>query len=379
MAIGLPVKANYAAGDILTATNMNDLSGTLNEVATNIGYGQAGKNKIINGDFGINQRNFTSNTTAVYNFDRWFQNNGGTTGTLTTTPQIFTLGSAPVAGYEAKNFVQMVTASGASTNTFAILCQRIESVRTFAGQTATVSFWARSTSGTPKIALEIEQIFGSGGSPSSVVATPIGAVTISTSWARYSLSIAVPSISGKTLGTNNDSSITLNTWLSSGSDYNTRSSNIGLQNNTFQLWGFQMEYGSTATPFQTASGGSLQGELAMCQRYFRSSYSQGVTVPTNTSSDGVVSFGVTSVLGNGTYGRVQFSPIMRVRPTITTYSYASSTVGVMSDFSTGANLSASTAASYGIGTDGFNIYNGSGGTAAGIYGFMCHYKAEAEL
>jgi hypothetical protein len=30
MAIGFPVKANYAAGDILTAAQMNDLSGTLN-------------------------------------------------------------------------------------------------------------------------------------------------------------------------------------------------------------------------------------------------------------------------------------------------------------------------------------------------------------
>jgi len=30
MATGFPTKANYAAGDVLTAVNMNDLSGTLN-------------------------------------------------------------------------------------------------------------------------------------------------------------------------------------------------------------------------------------------------------------------------------------------------------------------------------------------------------------
>ena len=34
------------------------------------GFGQAGKNKIMNGDFGINQRNFVSGTTEAYSFDR---------------------------------------------------------------------------------------------------------------------------------------------------------------------------------------------------------------------------------------------------------------------------------------------------------------------
>jgi len=32
MAAGFPVKANYATGDVLTATNMNDLAGTLNYI-----------------------------------------------------------------------------------------------------------------------------------------------------------------------------------------------------------------------------------------------------------------------------------------------------------------------------------------------------------
>ena len=66
----------------------------------------AGKNKIINGDFRINQRNFTS-ATSGYCFDRWTIAASG--GTMTVTPQTFTAGAAPVTGYEAQTYAQIVT------------------------------------------------------------------------------------------------------------------------------------------------------------------------------------------------------------------------------------------------------------------------------
>ena len=262
-----PSKVNYATGDILTNTNMNDIGGAINLLDG--AQFAAGKNKIINGDFFINQRNFTSNTAAFsYNFDRFYQSNGGTSGTFTLTPQTFTAGTAPVAGYEARNFLRGITAAGANTNTYAIFAQNIEDVRTLAGQVTTVSFWAKAASGTPKIAVETEQQFGSGGSPSTTVATYGGQVTLSTSWARYSVTFTVPSISGKTIGTAaNSSALTLNLWTSAGSDFNARTGSIGLQNNTFDIWGVQVEGANTASPFQTATG-TKQGELAACQRYY---------------------------------------------------------------------------------------------------------------
>ena len=264
MAVGFPVKANYVTGEVLTAANMNDLSGTLNTIQS-VEYA-AGKNKIINGNFNINQRNFTTATAAAYGFDRWrFE---FSTGTNTYSAQTFTPGTAPVAGYEAKNFAQMAISGQSATSAYNILGQRIEDVRTFANQTVTFSFWAKASSGTPSIGLEITQVFGSGGSPSAFVSTPLGSITTSTSWARYSKTVAVPSISGKTIGTDaNSSYIEANFWLSAGSDHATRASSIGINNSTFQIWGVQVEASSTASDFATATG-TLQGELAACQRYY---------------------------------------------------------------------------------------------------------------
>jgi hypothetical protein len=284
MAVGFPAKTTYANGDVFSADDINSTNGTIN-LLTSAQYA-AGKNRIINGDFRFNQRGFTSNSTDnTYNFDRWVQANGGSTGTLTITPQTFTPGTAPVSGYEAINYVQCVTAAGASTNTFALYNQYIEDTRTFAGQTVTLSFWAKATSGTPKIATEIGQNFGSGGSPSAAVYTAGGSVTLSTSWARYSTTISVPSVAGKTFGTTaNTSYLAATLWLSSGSTFNTRSSSIGLQNATFQIWGVQLEAGSTATAFQTATG-TIQGELALCQRYYyRQTAQQVYSVITTTQN-----------------------------------------------------------------------------------------------
>jgi hypothetical protein len=230
---------------------------------TSLGFA-AGKNVILNGDFRLNQRAFTSLTcsgTDQYGFDRWLAVSN--TGTVTYSTQAFTAGAAPVAGYEAINFARMVT-SGQSTGTaYAILSQKIEDVRTDANQTVTISFWAKAASGTPKIAVELTQNFGSGGS--GAVNTYAGQATISTSWTRYSVSVAVPSISGKTVGTS--SFLQVNLWVSAGTDFNARTGSIGIQSATFDIWGVQLEAGSTATAFQTATG-TLQGELAACQRYY---------------------------------------------------------------------------------------------------------------
>jgi hypothetical protein len=264
MAVGFPVKDDYATGDVLTAANMNDFAGTLNTVPNVIGGFAAGKNKIINGDFRINQRAFTSTTTsATFGFDRWSCGIAGD-GTATYSAQTFTAGAAPVAGYEGTNFARFVTTGQTTSTARTNWVQPIEDVRTFAGQTITVSFWAKAATGTPKMSVELTQFFGTAGS--STVLIDAGRVTLSTGWVRYSVTVPIPSISGKTIGTGAPN-LGLLLWVSGGADFNSRIGSMGIQSNTFDIWGVQVEEGSIATPFQTATG-TIQGELAAAQRYY---------------------------------------------------------------------------------------------------------------
>jgi hypothetical protein len=221
-------------------------------------------NAIINGAFEINQRNLTTTTTSGWTgFDRWNNSYVQASGTVTYSSQTFTPGAAPVAGYESRNFVRFVTTGQSAAGDYAAIRQPIEDVRTFAGQSVTLSFWAKSASATPNIGITLEQNFGSGGSAS--VKTN-ATVSITSSWARYSATVSMPSVSGKTIGTNNYVDLyifgSVGTTIS-GAGYPA----VGIQNNTFDIWGVQLESGTSATPFRR-NANSIQGELAACQRYY---------------------------------------------------------------------------------------------------------------
>ena len=205
----------------------------------------AGKNKIINGDMSISQRG-SSIAAGGYTLDRWV-----ITGTGTATQTAFTAGTAPVAGYEAPYYLNWTITSNQQN---AELIQRVEDVRTFAGQTVTLSFWARSTVGAQALNVNIYQSYGSGGS--SLTATSVnGAITPNGTWTRYTVTGAIPSIAGKTIGAGSY------LWVRVAQLTATTT------NTSLDIWGVQLEAGSVATAFQTATG-TFQGELAACQRYY---------------------------------------------------------------------------------------------------------------
>ena len=253
----------------------------------------AGKNKIINGDFNIWQRGDTFNSIAsqAYSADRFITIFNGSGSTRNVTRQAFTAGTAPVAGYENQYFLRYDQTVAGTSGTFSNIGQRIEDVRTFAGQTVTVSFWAKAAA-TTTIGVGVLQNFGSGGS-GNVTNEQSTAFSVTTSWARYSYTFSVASISGKTIGAGNY--LNIYAMLPLNATF------------TFDTWGWQVEAGSVATAFQTATG-TLAGELAACQRYY---YRNSSTASQNYAYFGM---GVTNTTTNG---KILLKPptTMRVMPT----------------------------------------------------------------
>ena len=329
---------------------------------------QGFRNAIINGDFRINQRGFTSTTTNLaFGFDRFQIEYAG--GTTTMSAQTFTVGSPAATGFESPNFCRVVSSGQSAASDYSVFYQKIEDVRTFANSTVTVSFWAKAGSGTPKVALELQQIFGSGGS--TFVTTYVSQATLSTSWARYSFTGTVPNINGKTVGASSYFQPVI--WVSGGSTYNSRTGSLGIQNNTFDFWGVQVERGSVATPFEQRP---MQTELALCQRYFQKSYSQGVTAGTVTDAGVYGFYGSTSGY-NTILGTVQLKVSMRVAPTTVTY-YRNDTGGIGGAWFTGSSSGNATPTTVYAGDSSFSFYQVANNPYV-VGGMFGHWTASAEL
>ena len=343
------------------AQDIRALGDAIDTSLWNVGFGQAGKNKIINGDFSIWQRGTSGFALgAAYNADRFLFYRDGSGATESVTQQTFTPGTAPVAGYEDQYFWRYSATVAGTGGTERSLYQRIEDVRTFAAQTVTFSFWAKADA--PRtITVSAKQVFGSGGSAD--VTTAMTSQSVTTSWARYSATVSIPSVSGKTIGTSSYLQFTL------GFPVNVVE--------TIDIWGWQVEYGSKATAFQTASGGSPQQELAMCQRYYEKSYDLA-TAPATATETG--SFGFCVGTNSTAVNYFTYAPIFKVAkrntPTITLYDLNGNSGKVNKVSATDLSMTANqTATADRIGETEFRIYSALN-TAGGFYG---HYVASAEL
>lgn len=265
------------------------------------------KNKIINGNFDVWQRGTSISVTAsgTYTADRYVAYYDGTGATRTVSRQAFTVGQTEVP-YEPRYFLryaQTVAGSGAGSNAFV---HKIEGARTFAGQTVTISFYAKFASAA-SINVIAYQAFGTGGSPSGIGQLNfVTGLSVGTTWTKYTYTATIPSISGKTFGTNENDSLDIYFILPINATF------------TFDIAQIQLEAGSIATPFEQRPFGM---ELALCQRYFTKSYVYATT-PGTATVVGSCDF-YSPVSGTGPWYGTTLLPVeMRSIPLVTSYDMA---------------------------------------------------------
>jgi hypothetical protein len=288
-----------SAQQIQACTNINAASsGALNDV---------GRNLLHNPLFNIAQRGAGPFTSALYTLDRWYLNLGTDTTSITQVA-LTDADRAGIGDEEAFRGLQNVFTGAANGQSY--VEQRIEAVKRLSNKTIIVSFYAKGSAAL-KLGLNAYQSFGSGGSPSTggFALTTGAVVNIGTAWARYSVTIPMPSIAGKTLGTNLDDSTWVRFYYSHGA-VGTDGGSIGAQSGTVTLWGIQVEIAQSGqtqpTPLEKPDP---QQDLAKCQRFYCAGMC-GVAIGYAVSgqfSGSLTSFpvamrGIPSVVYSGTLG-----------------------------------------------------------------------------
>ena len=191
-------------------------------------------NQCINGelDSWVNTSLSTpaSNTEAAENF---FVNYDGTIGTFAVSRESFTLGQTDVPG-EPQYYLRWNHTSAGSAQTIKRIRHRISGVRTFAGQTIQITFYAKFASAAA-VTVGATQYFGTGGSPSSDVTVTAKSRTLTTTFARYTVTLAIPSISGKTIGSNANDALFINFNLPLNATCDFQIANIAVYKGTAEL------------------------------------------------------------------------------------------------------------------------------------------------
>ena len=316
---------------------------TAQEVRSLIGAGR--KNLIINGGFDVWQRG-TSFTTG-FSADRWELALSG--GTATVTRQTFSVGQTDVP-FNPNYFLRCSTSIG---NDAGRIEQKIEGVAITSGQNITISFYAKGTNpGGGSFEIRLGQYFGTGGS-ADIDRAASDNFTVTSSWQKFTRTITVPSISGRTLGVGNNLDVMFEqSWAI---DTSTAAWELDIAN-------VQLELGSVATDFEHRSYGE---ELALCQRYYeKNTYGLLQTIMTNNYST--------------TQTKMPFMQTKRVAPTFTVYSAASGTAGNVSSYTSAAYTAEKAIPVVVGGVDSYVLSIGSE-VAGTIYNWHYSYTADAEL
>jgi len=301
---------------VLAATNPA-IPGNLNAQMGNVFR----RNLFDNGDFDIWWHG-TSFSVEGITADRWRLIETGAAASPVTDKVAFGPGSVQIneGPWQPENYIQIDISAGAAAGDFHRFNQRIENVYTLNGQDAVITFWGRVAAGTANLTVELTQDFGTGGAPSAGV-TGIGVYqhTLTTTWQKFVSPVYIPSISGKTLGTDLNSALVCNFWLEAGTNFDARTDSIGHQTAIFRLARFQMEYGTIPSMFDKRG---IYEETIACGRFFRKSFPANVAPAEGAGATGSLR-GIATIAGaNMNYFQdIRFDPPMIRAGVLTFYNH----------------------------------------------------------
>jgi hypothetical protein len=200
----------------------------------------AGKNAVINGGFDVWQRGTSFTLNGVYTADRWYIDR---TGTLTIT-QDTAIAPADFT-YAAK------LTAGSTGDVYYVQAIETLNAEQYAGKTVTLSAFV-GTSNSQNVTLRVDYTTATdtavnSGSWTAITPTSGGTSATTSTLAKASAVFAIPSTTKSLRVLVIALGLTNTNWLG--------------------VTGVQLELGSVATSF-TRTGGTIQGELAACQRYY---------------------------------------------------------------------------------------------------------------
>ena len=279
--VSLKRKIGIKGAELMAAETVSDV---YNVIGTN-------RNKIINGDMRIDQRNngssvstATTNNWTAFGVDRFNLSFRPSTG-VATAQRVTDVPTGQNFTYSLK--ATQVSTTAASSSDVYQFYHRIEgyNINDFAFGTTgasslAISFWVKASIAGP---YSLGLVSGYDGSTYRSYVTDYD-VTIPNAWQK--ITVIIPGDAGGTstwasasgngigisvywdLGSGSlYQTSTTNTWQNGNySSSNRRTSIMPTSGSTFQITGVQVEKGTVATPFEHRPYGI---ELALCQRYFQ--------------------------------------------------------------------------------------------------------------
>ena len=304
---------------------------TVSQAFTNEGLGGFSfRNRIINGDMRIDQRNSGASvtipaTTVTYTMDRWAA--FGSAASKFSVQQDAGAVTPPAGFVDYRGVTSLSAYTVGSSEGFWVR-QPIEGFNiadlgwgTANAKTVTLSFWVRSS------------LTGTFGGSLVDNFTPLSypfsyTISAANTWEQKSITIVGPTTG--TFPTNNTAGLYMIFGLGTGSTFSGTAGSwtganlqnvtgatsvVGTNGATWYITGVQFEVGSAATTFERRPYGT---ELQLCQRYYETAFPVGTAV-----SPGASYFWYTNVTSyNSTASRSQwidFKATKRALPTVTPY------------------------------------------------------------